>query len=314
LPQGPAYSRVLANLYLNDFDKEMAKSSSAYLRYVDDLFLFFETKEEAETGLNKVVEALDELGLHLSSDENKKPEILDATNEERIVATLDSLRYGIFEELKFVDHLDERKINDLYDAIERQHFVPGDMNELLEVNNALPAILHQITKNRKYYHAIKKNTKIVEHLVDQRLFYPKRLKYVTYRLISLMDEEGKGISDLYSKLESSHKIYFLLNLYAEYSNHGTHERSLKNIIDQGLRNEDAFVKGLSIAIQHKLEGSLAPVTDDEVSFQNVLICPNYFLRTKLLHSINYFELNAAQKEVVRRTILPDSSFLKRSIC
>ena len=312
LPQGPAYSRVLANLYLNDFDKEMAKSSSGYLRYVDDLFLFFETKEEAEAGLNKVVEALGELGLHLSSDESKKPEILNATNEERIVATLDSLRYGIFEELKFVDHLDERKINDLYDAIGRQHFVPANMSEFLEVNNALPAILHQITQNRKYYHAIKKKIpRIVEHLVDQRLFYPKRLKYVTYRLIGLMDEGGKAISDLYSKLENSHKIYFLLNLYIEYSNHGTHERSLKNIIDQGLINEDPFVKGLSIAIQHKLGGSLALVTEDEVSFQNVLSCPNYFLRMKLFHSINYFELNVAQKEVVRRTILPDSRFLEK---
>ena len=51
LPQGPAYARILANLYLNDFDREISRSSTGYLRYVDDLFLFFENREGAEAGL-----------------------------------------------------------------------------------------------------------------------------------------------------------------------------------------------------------------------------------------------------------------------
>ncbi|MCX5809830.1 MAG: reverse transcriptase domain-containing protein, partial [Proteobacteria bacterium] len=63
MPQGPAYARVLANLYLNKFDTQMAGIGAGYLRYVDDLFFFFQEKASAEAGLVTIVKALDELGL-----------------------------------------------------------------------------------------------------------------------------------------------------------------------------------------------------------------------------------------------------------
>ena len=68
LPQGPAYSGILANLYLNDFDNEIKKISAGYARYVDDIFIFFKTKDEAEQGLQKINELLEQLGLSLSKD------------------------------------------------------------------------------------------------------------------------------------------------------------------------------------------------------------------------------------------------------
>ena len=45
LPQGPAYARLLANLYLNDFDKAAARITPEYFRYVDDLVLVFTNKK-----------------------------------------------------------------------------------------------------------------------------------------------------------------------------------------------------------------------------------------------------------------------------
>ena len=71
---------------------------------------FLKIRASAEAGLRRVIELLDERGLSLSDDEKKKPEILDATDENRIVSRLDSIKYGIFEELKFVDYLEEERL------------------------------------------------------------------------------------------------------------------------------------------------------------------------------------------------------------
>ena len=75
LPQGPAYARILANLYLNEFDKKISQSVLGYYRYVDDLFFFVKNEKDAEDCLKKVTHLLDDLGLEFSQDINKKPTI-----------------------------------------------------------------------------------------------------------------------------------------------------------------------------------------------------------------------------------------------
>ncbi len=153
VPQGPAYARILANLYLNRFDKEILKVSSGYFRYVDDFFLFYRNKEDAETGLNKVHQLLDDLGLTLSEDENKKAEILKAANEETILNNLDSIRYGIFEEFKFIPYLDTERVGNFYDAIEKREY-PTNFEEILEINNTLPSLLYLLSKDINRSHSL----------------------------------------------------------------------------------------------------------------------------------------------------------------
>lgn len=74
LPQGPAYARYLAELYLDNLDNkfdEKIKNSDIFLyqRYVDDIFFITETEEQAQNLLNTFKADLEILGL--SINENK---------------------------------------------------------------------------------------------------------------------------------------------------------------------------------------------------------------------------------------------------
>ena len=190
LPQGPAYARVLANLYLNDFDKEVLSYSFDYYRYVDDFFIFFETKEEAENGLERIIGALNLLGLNLSSDDEKKPVILASSNEDKILTKLKSLQYGIFEEFKFIPHVRHTKVKDFYDAIDQDNLTIQTQKELLDINKIVPSLLYihstQFDNTKEFRYKV---IKIITYLIDNNLFYPKRLKIVYLRLIPIL----KGI-------------------------------------------------------------------------------------------------------------------------
>jgi len=66
LPQGPAWARVMANMYLASVDLRMEQSAVAYGRYVDDMF--FLARSEGETGklLNNLRREVEKLGLSIN--------------------------------------------------------------------------------------------------------------------------------------------------------------------------------------------------------------------------------------------------------
>src|SRR6266849_5486548 len=64
-PQGAVISPLLANLYLNPLDHEVAQRDWAMVRYADDFVVLCRTKEEAETGMAFVREWSQEAGLTL---------------------------------------------------------------------------------------------------------------------------------------------------------------------------------------------------------------------------------------------------------
>ncbi|ABK98628.1 reverse transcriptase domain-containing protein [Pelobacter propionicus] len=70
VPQGPAFARYLAELYLMDFDRFIERMVSGslgrYFRYVDDVFVFVDTEAEAASILAYATNFLKSLGLHLS--------------------------------------------------------------------------------------------------------------------------------------------------------------------------------------------------------------------------------------------------------
>jgi group II intron reverse transcriptase/maturase len=66
-PQGGVISPMLANIYLNPFDKQMMKEGFKVVRYADDIVVLGRTKREAEQALLKAKEILEgmlELALH----------------------------------------------------------------------------------------------------------------------------------------------------------------------------------------------------------------------------------------------------------
>ncbi|MFK5894392.1 MAG: RNA-directed DNA polymerase [Pseudomonadota bacterium] len=73
LPQGPAYARYLAELYLDNIDSKFENEISAgkiilYQRYVDDMFFIVETEDEAKKILADLTADLDLLGLNINNE------------------------------------------------------------------------------------------------------------------------------------------------------------------------------------------------------------------------------------------------------
>ncbi len=64
-PQGGVISPLLANIYLNDLDHQMARNGTAMVRYADDFVLMCRTQEEAERALEQVREWTAQAGLTL---------------------------------------------------------------------------------------------------------------------------------------------------------------------------------------------------------------------------------------------------------
>lgn len=313
LPQGPAYARILANLYLNNFDKEIQNHSDAFVRYVDDFFLFYDSKEKAEKGLRKVSELLSELGLTLSDDEKKKPEILESTNETKIIEKLDSIQYGIFEEFKFIDHLDLQQIINFYDAIEKHHIIPRrEINDILDINNKLPSLLYLISKSKWRYHSISlKVPAIIDYLVTNDLFYPKRLKFIFPVIIDLMHRNNYDLPQFYAKLDKAHKVHFLLSLNRKFEKEGKYKKELIDILRQSIHDEDAFVSGFAIGINSRLnETDKYDVSCPEYLIR-ILNTPSCFAKLILYDSINYLELSPEQKEIIREHLRNDSSFIEK---
>lgn len=74
-PQGAVLSPLLANIYLDPLDHQMAAAGREMIRYADDFVILCESREEAETALEAVRHWMEKAGLTLHPD---KTRIVDA--------------------------------------------------------------------------------------------------------------------------------------------------------------------------------------------------------------------------------------------
>lgn len=69
--QGAVLSPLLANVYLDRFDRAMVKGGYRLVRYADDLLVLARSKEEAQRALDATARALDPLRLNLNPYKTK---------------------------------------------------------------------------------------------------------------------------------------------------------------------------------------------------------------------------------------------------
>lgn len=86
MPQGPAYARYMAEIYLDNLDRKLEEKIQnseifLYQRYVDDIFFIAETKETANTILSELEEELSLLGLRINRDKTKVVKVIDFSHE-----------------------------------------------------------------------------------------------------------------------------------------------------------------------------------------------------------------------------------------
>lgn len=77
LPQGSPLSPLLANLYLDTFDEQIAAMNLRLIRYGDDFIILTKTEKEAEEILLKTRSFLSELGLRLKKEKTAIKSVFD---------------------------------------------------------------------------------------------------------------------------------------------------------------------------------------------------------------------------------------------
>ncbi len=96
IPQGPALSALLANLYLDDLDSWLESTCVDFVRYVDDMALLLDGEQQAESALTDLGEVLQRKSrLLLSDDPTKTKGPFPATDAAQLADWLRDARYEL---------------------------------------------------------------------------------------------------------------------------------------------------------------------------------------------------------------------------
>jgi hypothetical protein len=313
LPQGPAYARLLANLYLNNFDVFAGKVASAYFRYVDDLVFVFETEREAKECLEQVVRHLADLGLELSQEESKRAVITANTDISTLKKTLDKIHYGILEGTRHVPHLAPQAVSDFMEAVKRHSVSPVNIEELIQINDRLPTLLYVAAQETLLSHQLQpKIVNIVEFLIQNRWFCPKKLKTIFYRLIDLESDEDR-LHSLFQAMEPTHKVYYLLSVFGSWQSHGEHRALLERLVLSGLQEDSVYIFGFSLAIAAKLGIDINVVISHQLLMKNLSTESARFALLKWLPTVNYLDQSDDDRAAIRDIVGPRHPELFRSL-
>ncbi len=307
LPQGPAYARLLANLYLNNFDIFAEQLSIAYFRYVDDFVLVFENEKDAEKGLEQIVSRLLEQSLELSQDEAKKAVIEPNINTSRVRRTLDKIHYGILEGSRHVEHLVPEAVDDFLNGVERHHVSPISLDQLVKINDVLPSLLYVVTQKSKFSHPLKpKVFDIIKFLIQKNWFYPKKLKTIFYRILDLESDENR-LYQLFLSMSAIHKVYFLLSVFGCWQTNDQHRQLLKRLVHNALADENAYVWGFAVAIASKIEVTINSTIEVQKHIRKMSQDKSHFGFLKWLTTINYLARSDDERASIRELVHPKSS-------
>ena len=95
IPQGPNASRLLGNLFLIPIDRAMVDKGYRYFRYLDDVYIVADTREEAAAAIRLFERECRLRGLLVSSSKTKPLHGKNAQAEISSEADLDAIQYMI---------------------------------------------------------------------------------------------------------------------------------------------------------------------------------------------------------------------------
>lgn len=313
VPQGPPYARILANLYLDEFDRETAEGTAGYARYVDDIYIFYRSREAAQTGLRDLMSKLSRLGLSLSDDEEKKAEVRPTSDDAPLLKRVDQLQYGIFDEYKYISTFKPTQVTDFYGAIQRGKVDPYKDEMITPLNDHVPTICYLIQKEE--YAALASSIRrafahSVKYMVETGLFYPKRQKYIFRVLIPLLQVEGVDQVKFYEHLDAALKTYYLLSLRELARENASYGDLLTQIIQMAIKLPSQRAFAIRMSAEMGNHASLA----DETFIVETMQSDYPLAKRHLMCVVNYLSMSAQAKDAVRTAIPPSSSpGLKRAL-
>lgn len=145
-------SRVLANFYLNEFDKKFKEicdySGASFLRYCDDMVVITKSKEDIDSLLFKAGYELNKYGLNINAAKVKKQ-----TKQE------------FFEDWRF-DILDLLSDSKDYDSIvEAFNQLKSSNENYYRKSTAVKTIANYIGKSEE----LKKNREVIDYIINENL-------------------------------------------------------------------------------------------------------------------------------------------------
>ncbi|WP_378211413.1 reverse transcriptase domain-containing protein, partial [Anoxybacteroides rupiense] len=226
IPQGGALSYFLSNVYLNELDHNMKDYTGIkYLRYVDDIRLLGETKQEVEEFLLQLQAGLWELGLEINSGKTE-------TYKVESQKDLEDFQKEQSEKLSLIDKSQDTKQNKLkkYKLIlsRNQDEISSSENKFTELNKL---------RNRKINFSISKliangDPNAFPHLISQLENKPEKASYLLEKLYYYKFKEKKlNVLDI--------NKYYLSRPYEAYIG-----ATLSNLYLWGLLSYDKISKFL----------------------------------------------------------------------
>lgn len=220
LPQGPAYARFFAELYLADIDNKFDKllnndSIVLYQRYVDDIFIVCKNENEAKIQLEYLTQEVSHLGLELKRSKTLIKKVKDFSPDydkyrsqskysvDRIsskypTATDEEKSYAIDEFINLI--LSDSKQEDY-------SFIFSHLKGVQEVepfkNNEIPGILESGVGRgslyRNLFTHILENESLWHFLIEAKCFNSLQSEVLTSTIINFI-EEGKSSHNKFIEL------------------------------------------------------------------------------------------------------------------
>jgi len=116
VPQGPAFSAFLANVYLDSVDERMEKNCVDYVRYVDDIAFLARSRDEALELRGALRECLEELGLALHPTKTCPP--TPVSDASALYDLLGEIKYGAAGLLSRPSAWEQQPLPELWDFAE----------------------------------------------------------------------------------------------------------------------------------------------------------------------------------------------------
>lgn len=322
IPQGAILSPLLANFYLNSFDKFALTLSRSYIRYADDFCLMCDTKENAQVILSQITNyLLSHLGLKLNppiiTELKKGFEFLGITISKNGLTISEKKETDLKERINHIEIVNKRFLPEAlrsWNGVKNYYGFLLPQNTLRNLDDVLYSHIKQLIIN---HHQEISNRSVLKRIVSEIEFLSNEFQLHKKRIVQdYIDtyDLQKGIVKEQLAKEQNQKI--INQRKAEYrKREGEGSELLINTFGCfiGLSGKGITVKQQGKIIAQRPIGSLSHITiaSKGVSLSSNLI--DYCLANKI--SIDFFNSSGIHTGSVLSTkYIENTLWNKQALC
>jgi retron-type reverse transcriptase len=277
LPQGPAYSHFFANIYLNNLDKLLENETVHFVRYVDDLLILFESKDDAIRAKWVIESYLKNLNLKFNKD--KTTELLPITNSEPLIDDIKDIKYDL--NLACNREL-PKKLKDEIGAIFYEiFFETPEFEDINELSKHISYILPRLKKLETEENLIN----IIYDVLVAEPLKPHATKIVIVSLTALTSGDlDQRFIDLFGKVPPHLKLLFIQSL----SSSEDLSTQIIELIKKFSTDHDSLVKSAAVMklAELKIELDIGSIREMYSDVENSFVKKHYLYYLTKFESVD----------------------------